>query len=55
MGGKTMPQRVGMDSFLDARFLDGFMTGMPNRFRIDRLIAAMVVMARKEPDPGSWP
>jgi hypothetical protein len=37
-----------MDVFLDACPLGGFLTRLPNGFRIDGLIGAMVVMARKE-------
>ncbi len=50
-----MAQRVGMDGFFEARALSGLLTGMPNGFRIDRLIARVTAVARKEPDPGSWP
>jgi hypothetical protein len=44
-----------MDGFGNARLLGGLLTRMPNRFRIDGLITAMVVIARKEPDRGFSP
>jgi hypothetical protein len=37
------------------RSLRGLLAGMPDRFRIDRLITAMVMVARKEPDLGFSP
>ena len=45
-------KRVRMNTFLDASLLGGLLARMPNGFRIDRVIGAMVVVARKEPD--SW-
>jgi hypothetical protein len=41
-----------MNIFLEAGSLGGLLARMPNGFRIDRVIGAMVVIARKEPD--SW-
>ena len=50
---QIVPKRVRMDAFLDTCSLGGVMTRMPNGFRIDRVISAMVVKAREEPDLGS--
>ena len=50
MRRKAMPKRVRMDAFLDACSLGGVMTRMPNGVRIDRLIGAMTLISRKEPD-----
>jgi len=47
VSGKTMPQRMRMDAFLDVRSLGGVMTRMPNGFRIDGLITAVAVVAGK--------
>src|SRR5271169_2868204 len=55
MCSKTVAKRVGMDAFLDARSLGGVMTRMPNRFRIDRQIPAVAVVAGKEPHAGFSP
>jgi hypothetical protein len=46
---------VGMGTNLDSRSLGGVLARMPNRFRIDRPIRAVAVVARKEPDPRSLP
>ena len=50
-----MAKRVRMDAFLDTRSLGGVMTRMPNRFRIDRQITAVAVVAMKEPHSGFSP
>ena len=42
-------QRVGMDLFLEARLLGGFMAGVPHGFRIDGLITAVAAVAREQP------
>src|ERR1700722_6961678 len=52
MGGEAVPQGVGMDLFLDARSQSSFLARIPNRFRIDRLITVMVVVAWKQPGAG---
>src|ERR1700730_5942887 len=52
MRRKTVPQRVRMNTFPEARSLGGLLARLPNGFGIDRVIGAMVVIARKEPD--SW-
>jgi hypothetical protein len=44
-----------MDTFLDVRSLGGIKTRIPNGFRIDRLIAGVVVVAGKEPLAGFSP
>jgi len=50
-----MAQRVGMNSFREARALSCFLAGMPDGFGIDGLIAAMILVAGKEPDSGFSP
>ena len=55
MSSKAMSKRVGMGTNLDPRSLGGVLARMPNRFRIDRPIRVVAVVARKEPDPGSLP
>ena len=50
MCSETMAQRVGMDVFLDAGALGSFVAGVPNGFRIDQPILAIV--ARKQPGAG---
>jgi hypothetical protein len=55
MRGKTVPQRMRMDTFLDVRSLGGVMTRMPNGFRIDGLITTVAVVAGKEPLAGFSP
>ena len=42
MRRKTVTKRVGMDVFLDAGALGGFLTRVPNGFRIDWSILAKV-------------
>lgn len=49
MSGEAVAQRVWVHVFLDARLLGGFLTRLPNRFRIDRRITAMVAVAWKQP------
>src|SRR3984893_17896154 len=44
-----------MDVFLDARPVGGFLTRIPNRFRIDGLITVMAVVAWKQPGAGLSP
>src|SRR5216684_7629009 len=51
MRSKTVAQRVGMDAFLEARALGGFLTRVPDCFRIDRSILAIV--AGKQPGARS--
>src|SRR5215469_14285734 len=53
--GKTVPESMRMHSFLKAGPPGGLGAGMPNGFRIDRLIPAMVDLAGKEPDFGASP
>ena len=55
MSSEAMSKRVGMGTNLDSRSLGGVLARMPSRFRIDRPIRAVAVVARKEPDPGSLP
>ena len=50
MRRKTVAQRVGMHAFLDAGALGGVLTRVPNGFRIDRPILAVV--AGKQPGAG---
>jgi len=50
MGSKTMTKGVGMNAFLEARALSGVVARVPNGFRIDRPILAIV--ARKQPGAG---
>ena len=47
---KTVTKSVGMNAFLELRALGGFLTCVPNRFRIDWSILAIV--AGKQPDAG---
>ena len=42
MRSKTVAKRVGMHAFLDAGALGGFLARVPNGFRIDRSILAIV-------------
>jgi len=44
-----VPQRVGVHVFLDSRSLGRFLTGVPNRFCVDRLIPTVVAVAGKQP------
>ena len=53
MSSEAMSKHVGMDTNLDSRPLGGVLARMPGRFPIDRPICTVVVVARKEPDPGS--
>src|SRR5437588_6758922 len=55
MGSEAMSKHVGMDTNLDSRSLGGVLARMPNGFRIDRPIRAVMAVARKKPDPGSLP
>jgi hypothetical protein len=55
VSSEAMSKHVGMGTNLDSGSLGGLLACMPNRFRIDRPIRAVVVVARKEPDPGSLP
>jgi hypothetical protein len=50
MRGKTVTKRVGVNTFLNASALGGFLTGMPDGFRIDWPILAIV--AGKQPGAG---
>ena len=45
-----MSKRVGMNAFLEAGALGSFVAGVPNGFRIDRAIFAIV--AGKQPGAG---
>ena len=49
MRGETVPERVWVHVFLYSRSLGSFLTRIPNRFRIDRLIPAVMVVAWKQP------
>src|ERR1700730_4849333 len=49
MRGEAVAQSVRVQIFLDARSLSGFLARIPNRFRVDRPITAMVAVARKQP------
>lgn len=40
-----------MHAFLDTRSFGGIMARLPHGLGIDGLISAVVVVARKEPDP----
>src|ERR1700751_2699731 len=55
MCGEAVPQSMRMHSFLKAGPPGSSGAGMPDGFRIDRLIPAMVVLAGKEPDFGASP
>src|ERR1700676_1481118 len=55
MRGEAVTQCVGMDAFLDARPQSGFLTRIPNRFRIDGLITVMAAVAWKQPGAGFSP
>ena len=50
MRRETMAQRVGVDAFLEAGTLGGFMACVPNGFRIDGPIFAIV--AGEQPSAG---
>ena len=50
MRGEAMAQRVWVDGLFEPRSVGRLMTCLPNRFGIDRLIAAMILVAGKEPD-----
>jgi hypothetical protein len=50
MRSKTMSNYVGMDAFLEARALGGLVARVPNGFRIDGPILAIV--AGKQPGAG---
>ena len=47
---KTVPKGMGVNTFLEAGALGGFPTCVPNGFRIDRPILAIV--AGKQPGTG---
>src|SRR6266436_660543 len=49
MRGEAMPQRVRVHVFLYSCSLGSFLTRIPNRFGLDRLISAVVVVAWKQP------
>ena len=55
MSGKAVTQRVGMNLFLDAGPLGGLLAGVPDGFRVDGPVAAMVAVARKQPYAGFSP
>ena len=50
MRRETMAQRVGVDAFLETGALGGFMTCVPNGFRIDGPVFAIV--AGEQPGAG---
>ena len=50
MRRKTVAQQMGINAFLEAGALGGFLTCVPNGFRIDRPILAIV--AGKQPGTG---
>ena len=50
MGRKTVAKSVGMNVFLEAGALRGFLTCVPNGFRIDRPI--LTTVAGKQPGAG---
>ena len=50
MRGEAVTKQMGVDTFLDTGSLGGLMTGVPNRFHIDRPITAIV--AGKQPGAG---
>jgi hypothetical protein len=50
MRGKAVPQRMRMNRFLETGTLRRFVASMPNGFRIDGAIPAMVGVAREEPN-----
>ena len=47
---KTVPKSVGMNAFLEAGALGGFLTCVPNGFRIDRPI--LTIVAGEQPGAG---
>src|ERR1700689_2457128 len=52
MCGEAMAQRVGMGLFLKARSQGSFVAGMPDGFRIDRLLTGRVAVTWKKPSSG---
>jgi hypothetical protein len=50
MRGKAVPQRMRMNRFLETGTLRRFVASMPNGFRIDGAIPAMIGVAREEPN-----
>jgi hypothetical protein len=55
MSGEAVAQRVWMYSFRNACSLGGLLAGVPDGLGIDRLITAMVAVARKQPCAGLSP
>ena len=55
MGGETMTQGVWMDGFFEARTLGSFVTRIPNRFRVDRVVSSMPTITGEEPVAGFSP
>ena len=47
---KTVAKRVGMNAFLEAGALGGFLTGVPNSLRIDGPI--LTIVAGEQPGAG---
>ena len=47
---KTVAKRVGMNAFLEAGALGGFLTCVPNGFRVDRPI--LTIVAGEQPGAG---
>ena len=50
MGRKTVAKSVGMNAFLEAGALGGFLTCVPNGFRVDRPI--LTIVAGEQPGAG---
>lgn len=54
MRGETVAQGMRMDVFPEAGLLGSLLTGMPNRFRIDRSTTVVTLCSGKEPHGGFW-
>jgi hypothetical protein len=55
MSGEAVHQRLRMHVFPYSRSLGGFLTCTANRFRVDRLIPAVLAVAWKQPGNRSSP
>src|ERR1700756_195892 len=55
MRRKTVPKRVRMNTFLEARSLGGFLASVPDHLGVDRRITGMPAVAWKQPYAGLSP
>src|SRR5215471_2517876 len=55
MGSEAVAQSVGMNLFLDASSFCSVLTGMPGHLGVDRPIAGVPTIARKQPNAGLAP